>query len=296
MEQTMETTIIKKPKGKSNRQIAVALRQFKRNRLAMAGLVVLIIIILLCSLESIITPFDYSVQDISNRFSKISLQHPCGTDRFGRDLFTRILKGGQISLLVASCSVLLCAVSAAVLGSTAAFFGGVYETVVMRTMDILMGIPSLLLAAAVSTALGKGIYNSVIAIALAQLANMTRIMYSSALTIRDKEYLEAARATGASNLRLVFKYIVPDCLAPLIVQISLRLGICITMISSLSFIGLGVQPPTPEWGSILNEGRQFIRQYWPVVTFPGIAIALTLISVNLVGDGVRDALDPRMKH
>ena len=287
---------VKRLKVRSNNQFAVAIRQFKRNRLAMFALGFLIIIVLACCFQKYLTPYDYDVQDIKNRFAPISWQHICGTDQFGRDLFTRILKGGQISLLVASCAVLLTAVFGVILGATAAFFGGLYETVIMRLVDVLMSIPGMLLAVAVSTALGTGIDKSVYAIALAQLANLTRIMYSSALTIKGQEYLEAARATGASKLRMIFKYVIPNCLAPIIVQVSLRLGTCISVIASLSFIGLGVQPPTPEWGSILNGGRQYIRQYWPMITFPGIAIAITLICFNLVGDGVRDALDPRMKR
>ncbi|MCR4441219.1 MAG: ABC transporter permease [Peptococcaceae bacterium] len=284
-----------KIKRRSNNQFAVAVRQFKRNKLAMVGLFIFLIVVIACILEQWLTSYDYAKQDLTNRFADLSWQHICGTDQYGRDLFTRILKGGQISLLVATSAVLFAAVVSMILGSTAAFFGGVYESVIMRTIDVLMSIPALLLAAGVSTALGVGVYKSIFAIGLAQVANMTRIMYSSALTVMGQEYLEAARACGASRMRIIFKYVVPNCLAPLIVQVTLRLGICITQIASLSFFGLGVQPPTPEWGSILNEGKLYIRQYWPLVTFPGLAIATTLISVNLIGDGVRDALDPRLK-
>lgn len=284
-----------KKNSRRNGQFAVAIRQFRRNKLAMAGLLILVIIVLACIFQGVLTPYDYAKQDILSKFAPVSLEHLCGTDQYGRDLFTRILKGGQISLLVATCAVVLAAVVGAILGASAAFFGGVVETVIMRIVDILMSIPALLLAAAVSTALGTGIYNSIFAIGLAQVANMTRIMYSSALSIKGQEYFEAARACGASKTRMILKYVLPNCLAPLIVQMTLRLGICISQIASLSFFGLGVQPPTPEWGSILNQGKLFIRQYWPIVTFPGIAIALTMISVNLVGDGVRDALDPRLK-
>ena len=281
---------------KSKSQFAVAVRQFSRNKLAIVGLVVLVIIILACVFADYLTPYEYDKADIPNRFAKVSWEHPCGTDNMGRDILTRILKGGQISLLIAVIAVLISAVSGALLGTTAAFFGGLYETIVMRVVDILMSIPSLLLACAVSTALGDGLYNSIIAIALANVANMTRVMYSSALTLKGQEYLEAAKAKGASKLRIILRYVLPNCMAPLIVQITMRLGVCITMIASLSFIGLGVRPPTPEWGSILNAGKQFIRDYWPLVTFPGVAIALTLISVSFVGDGVRDALDPKLKR
>ena len=283
-------------KKRSNGQFAVAISQFKRNKLAMIGLTILIVIALACIFQGVISPYDYAEQNITERFAPVSLEHLCGTDQYGRDIFTRILKGGQISLIVAISAVCFAGVVGATLGATAAFFGGAYETVVMRIIDILQSIPGLLLAAGISTALGSGLYNSVIAIGLAQVANLTRIMYSSSLSIKGQEYLEAANSYGASKMRMIFKYVIPNCLAPLIVQMTLRLGICISQIASLSFFGLGVQPPTPEWGSLLSAGKQFIRQYWPIVTFPGIAISLTMISVNLIGDGVRDALDPRMKR
>jgi len=280
-------------KKRRNGQFAVAISQFKRNKLAMIGLTILIVIALACIFQGVISPYDYAEQNITERFAPVSLEHLCGTDQYGRDIFTRILKGGQISLIVAISAVCFAGVVGATLGATAAFFGGAYETVVMRIIDILQSIPGLLLAAGISTALGSGLYNSVIAIGLAQVANLTRIMYSSSLSIKGQEYLEAANSYGASKMRMIFKYVIPNCLAPLIVQMTLRLGICISQIASLSFFGLGVQPPTPEWGSLLSAGKQFIRQYWPIVTFPGIAISLTMISVNFIGDGVRDALDPR---
>ena len=283
-------------KKRRNGQFAVAISQFKRNKLAMIGLTILIVIALACIFQGVISPYDYAEQNITERFAPVSLEHLCGTDQYGRDIFTRLLKGGQISLIVAISAVCFAGVVGATLGATAAFFGGAYETVVMRIIDILQSIPGLLLAAGISTALGSGLYNSVIAIGLAQVANLTRIMYSSSLSIKGQEYLEAANSYGASKMRMIFKYVIPNCLAPLIVQMTLRLGICISQIASLSFFGLGVQPPTPEWGSLLSAGKQFIRQYWPIVTFPGIAISLTMISVNFIGDGVRDALDPRMKR
>ena len=283
-------------KQKRNGQFAIAVRQFKRNKLAMAGLIVLVLIALACICQRWIAPYDYAQQNIMEKFADVSAKHLCGTDQYGRDLFSRILKGGQISLVVSISAVVFAAAVGATLGATAAFFGGIYETIVMRIIDILQSIPALLLAAAISTALGTGTYKSIVAIGLAQVANMTRIMYSSTLSIRGQEYFEAAHSYGASKMRMIFKYVIPNCLAPLIVQMTLRLGICISQIASLSFFGLGVQPPTPEWGSLLSAGKQFIRQYWPIVTFPGMAISLTMISVNLIGDGVRDALDPRMKR
>lgn len=281
---------------KANGQMSIAIRQFKRNKLAMVGLTVLTLIALACIFQSFLAPYNYAEQNFAAKFAPVSLEHLCGTDQYGRDMFSRILKGGQISLVVALSAVMLSAAVGAVLGTTAAFFGGLYETLVMRMIDILQSIPALLLAAAISTALGTGVWKSVIAIGLAQVAVMTRVMYSSALSIKNQEFFEAARSYGCSKMRLILKYVIPNCIAPLIVQMTLRLGICISQIASLSFFGLGVRPPEPEWGSLLSAGKQYIRQYWPIVTFPGIAISLTMISVNLIGDGVRDALDPRMKR
>lgn len=281
---------------KKNGQFSVALRQFKRNKLAVVGLIIFAIIALACIFSKRIAPYDYAAMDLGNTFGKITWQHICGTDQFGRDLFSRILKGGQISLVIAFASVLVAAFISMTLGASAAYFGGIYETCIMRLVDTLQSIPSLLLAAGISTALGPGLWKSVIALAISRIGHMTRIMYSSSLSTVGEEYLEAARACGASKTRMVFKYIIPNCIAPMIVQITMQLGTCITQIASLSFLGLGVKPPMPEWGSILNEGRDYILQYTPTVLFPGIAIALTLISVNLIGDGLRDALDPRLKR
>lgn len=289
----MKTKMNKKQK---NGQFAVAVRQFKRNKLAVIGLVILAVTVLVCVFGELISPYNYAKQDLMNAFAKLSWRHPFGTDQFGRDLLARILKGGQISLVIATASVLVAALISMTLGATAAYFGGAYETCVMRFMDMLQSIPALLLAAGISTALGTGLWKSVIALAISRVAHMTRVMYSTSLTAVGEEYLEAARACGASKMRMVFKYIVPNCIAPLIVQITMQLGTCITQIASLSFLGLGVTPPTPEWGSILNEGRAYILQYAPTIVFPGIAIALTLISVNLIGDGLRDALDPKLKR
>jgi len=292
MNETVTTTM--KPKKRS--QLGMIVHQFSRNRLALVGIIIFAIIVLACVLSKWIAPYDYALMDLKDRFADVSWKHLCGTDQFGRDIFSRILKGGQISLLIAFASVLLAGFISMVLGTTAAYFGGAYETVIMRIVDALQSIPSLLLAAGISTALGTGLWKSVIALSISRVGHMTRIMYSSALTTVGEEYLESARMCGASRMRMVFKYIIPNCIAPMIVQITMQLGTCITQIASLSFLGLGVKPPMPEWGSILNEGRQFILQYTPTVLFPGIAIALTLISVNQIGDGLRDALDPKLKR
>lgn len=292
----MDERKTKKIKKTANSQFVVAIRQFKRNKLAMVGIVIFGLMVLACIFAEHLTPYDYAQQDLPSKLAPISWEHPMGTDNLGRDLLTRLLKGGQISLLVGLCAAVASGLAGAVLGCTAAYFGGIYEVVVMRTMDIFMSVPALLMATAVSTALGPGLANSIIAIAVASLSNITRTMYATALTVKNQEYLEAAHATGASKLRCIFKYVLPNCLASLIVMVTMRFGTAIGQIASLSFLGLGVTPPTPEWGSILNAGREYIRSYAPLIIFPGLFIAITLICINFIGDGLRDAFDPRLKR
>lgn len=271
-------------------------KRLRRNKLAMVALAVVIILIIVTVFADFIAPYDYAKQDLSNKFQFPSLAHPLGTDNFGRDILSRIIHGGRVSLLVAVMAVGIALVSGCFLGATAGYFGGKYESFVMRCMDIVMAIPGFLLAVSISAALGTGIQNTALAIAVGAVPSYARIMRATVLTIKDQEYIEAARATGASNMRILFRHIVPNTLSPIIVESTLRIGACILQISSLSFIGLGVQPPTPEWGSIMAAGREFIRDFWPIVTFPGVAIMITLFGFNLLGDGLRDALDPRLKH
>ena len=266
-----------------------------RNKLSIVAMIVIILIVLSAVFSDYLTPYSYSKQDAKSAMQFPSWKHPFGTDNFGRDLLTRVLRGGRVSLLVALFSTLLAASVGTILGSTSAYFGGVYSTIVMRLMDILMSIPALLFAVLISAVLGSGIQNTIIAVAVPGVSQFCRIAYAQVLKESNNEYVAAATMCGAKPLRKIFRHLLPNALAPLIVQISLRLGNSIMMISALSFIGLGVQPPTPEWGSIISGARQYIRTFWPLITFPGIMIALTVISFNIFGDGLRDALDPRQK-
>jgi len=270
-------------------------RRLKRNKLAVVAMVVLIVIVLATIFAEQLTPYDYAKQNAKEMLQFPSWKHPFGTDNYGRDLLARVLKGGQTSLLIALASTLGAGIIGTILGATAAFFKGAYATFVMRLMDVIMGIPSLLLAVCVATVLGTGIVSTIIAVGISAITSFCRIAYAQVLKESANDYLQAATVCGARSLRKVFVHLLPNSLAPLIVQATLRLGGGIMIISSLSFVGLGVQPPTPEWGSIISTARPYLRDFWPFVTFPGIAIALTVISFNLFGDGLRDALDPRQK-
>ena len=271
-------------------------RRLRRNKLAMLGLIIVLVLVLSAIFANFIAPYDYAQQDLTNMKAWPSREHLLGTDDYGRDILSRIIYGGRVSLLVAILSIVFGLIVGGILGISAGYFVGIYDGTVMRIMDIVMSIPGFLLAVCISAALGSGVLNTAIAIGIGCVPGYARLLRALVLSIREQEYVEAARATGASDLRIMFRQIVPNILSPVIVESTLRIGGCILMISSLSFIGLGVQPPTPEWGSMLSAGRALIRSFWPIVTFPGLAIMLTLFGFNLFGDGLRDALDPKLKN
>ena len=271
-------------------------RRLRKNKLAMAGLVVVILLVLAAIFAPWLTPYGYDEMDYRNGNQMPTWEHPLGTDNFGRDTLTRIIYGGRTSLLVSVVSVLIGLIIGGSLGAYVAFYGGKKDTIIMRLLDILMAIPPLLLAVAISAAMGSGTFNCAVAIGVGSIPLFARVIRASAMSISTQEYIEAARSCGVSNLKIIFRHVIPNSLGPILVQSTLRIGESIMMISSLSFIGLGVQPPTPEWGNMLALGREYIREFWPAVVFPGVAIMITLIAFNVFGDGLRDALDPRLKQ
>lgn len=270
--------------------------RMRKNKVTMASLLVVMIIMLSAIFAPLITVYDYGGIEMSNKLLFPSLAHPLGTDNFGRDLLTRIIYGGRISLLVALETVAIAAAGGIILGAVSGFFGGRVDGLIMRITDIFMAIPPFLLAVVVSTALGTGITNTAIAIALGLIPPYTRVVRGSVLTIKDQEYIEAAAALGSGNFRMILRHVLPNTLSPILVQGTMFLGAAIMQISSLSYVGLGVQPPTPEWGSMISSGLNYIRTFYPIVVFPGIAILLTIFGFNLLGDGLRDALDPKLKN
>lgn len=270
--------------------------RFRRNKLAVTGMVLAVFLILTALLAPVLTPYDQAAQDVVNRFQMPSMAHLMGTDNFGRDLFTRVLYGGRTSLVVAFLALVFSVIIAIIVGTIAGYYGGWVEMIIMRLTDVIQSVPPILFAVVVSAALGGGIWQTAIAVGIAGVAPNVRLLRGQILSIRSQEYVEAAIATGSSNIAVMFKQILPNVLSPLIVSASMGIGGNITAISGLSFIGLGVQPPTSEWGNIMTGGLDYIRQFWPMAVFPGIMIMLTLFAFNCAGDGLRDALDPKLKQ
>lgn len=286
----------KKNKNKSNSQLMGVWMRLKKNRLAIIGLVILVILILVAIFANIIAPYGYDEQDLQNTFQTPSLKHPFGTDEFGRDIFSRIIYGSRISLQVGVIAVGIAVVVGGFLGAVAGYFSGKVDNVIMRIMDILLSIPQMLLAISIVAALGNSLINLMIAVGVSSIPQYARIVRASVISIKNQEFVESAKATGSSDLRIIFKHVIPNCLAPVIVQATLGIGLAILTAAGLSFIGLGIKPPTPEWGAMLSGGRMYIRNYPHLTLFPGIAIVITIFAFNVLGDGLRDALDPKLKQ
>ncbi len=283
---------------KKRSTMALAWRQLRRNKGALIGLALLIIIIVGALLAPVIYDYDTDVigMNVRERMQWPSAKHICGTDELGRDIFARIVYGARYSLAVGVVAVMIALVVGVILGSAAGYIGGVFENIVMRICDIFSSIPSVLMAIAVVSALGKSTLNLMIAVGIASTAPFVRVARAAVLVVRGEEYVEAARAIGQPDWKIVLIHIIPNCLSQIIVQATLRVGSAIISAAQLSFLGLGVPAPAPEWGSMLSAGRLYIRDYSYMTLFPGIAIMITVLSLNLLGDGLRDALDPKLKR
>lgn len=280
---------------KKQSQFIQAWHRIRKNKVAILGMLILIILILGAVFADQLAPYGYDDQDVMRRFTFPCREFPFGTDNLGRCIYSRILYGARVSLLIGFVATGMGAVGGTILGALAGYYGNKADNAIMRFCDIIQAIPSLLLAIAVAAALGSGLFNMMLAISIAAIPRYARTVRASILTVKDQEFIEAAHAIGASDARIIMKHIFPNCLAPIIVQVTLGVAGSIINAASLSFIGLGVQAPMAEWGSMLSAGRQYIRDYWFVVMIPGLAIMTTILSLNLFGDGLRDALDPKLK-
>lgn len=272
------------------------MKSLSRNKMAMLGLFILIVLVLCAIFANQIAPYDYAKQNLRETFQHPSAQHWFGTDEFGRDIFSRVVYGARMSLMVGVISVSIAVLIGGLLGAIAGYYGGTIDNIIMRCMDVLLAIPQTLLAIAVVAALGTGLFNLMIAVGISSIPTYARIVRASVLTIRGEEYIEAAVASGDSDAKIIMKHILPNCLAPVMVQMTLGIAFAILTAAGMSFIGLGIQPPTPEWGNMLSGGRDYIRGYAYMTVFPGLAIVTTVLSLNLLGDGLRDALDPKLKN
>jgi peptide/nickel transport system permease protein len=273
-----------------------ALYRLTRHRLAMFGLAILIVTVLLALFGPMLVMYQPEKMDFTSRFAPPSIQHVMGTDDFGRDTFTRIVYGARVSLQVGIISVSLAATVGTLLGLLAGYGRRLTDEVIMRMMDVLYAFPAVLLAIAILAALGKGVGNAMIAIGIVYIPIFARITRGEVLAIRNEEFITAARALGASDLRILLRHILPNILSPIIVETSLSLAFAILAEASLSFFGLGTQPPDPSWGRMLSEGRNYFRQSPWMGIFPGLAIMFVVMGFNFLGDGLRDALDPRLKR
>lgn len=269
-------------------------RVFVRNRAALSGLAVLLLLVAAALLAPALARRDPLAADLARMLAAPSLEHPLGTDELGRDILSRILHGARISLTLGFVSVGIALSVGVPLGAVGAYRGGWTDLAMMRFVDVLLSFPPILLAISVVVVLGPSLYNAMIAIGIAQMPVYARLVRGVVLSLKEREYVEAARALGAAEARIVFAHILPNCISPLIVQSTLLVASAILSAAALGFLGLGAQPPIPEWGAMLSKARLYLRVAPHLSIFPGLAILLTTLAFNLLGDGLRDALDPRM--
>jgi len=282
-----------KPRG----PIAEVWHYFIQNKGAIVGLIILAIIVAAALIGAATIDYESIIGlNAAERLQKPSAAHWFGTDQYGRDIMLRIIYGARYSLSVGVVSVAVSLVIGTLLGMVAGNSGGLTETLIMRGCDVFASIPSMLLAICISTAFGSSTWVLMLAVGIVAVPNFARGARAAVMTVRDKEFIEASRAVGASKTRILFSHILPNSLAPVIVQATMRVGSAIIVAASLSFLGMGVPTPAPEWGSMLSEGREFIRDYSYMTMYPGLAIMITVLSINLIGDALRDAMDPKLKR
>jgi len=286
-----------KRKYKKRGPIAEIFHRLRKNKGAIIGGIIILILIFLALFCDVIYDFDKDIagQNLKQRFIKPCWEHPFGTDHLGRDQLARIIYGTRASLPVGFVAVLVALFLGMITGAFAGFFGGKVENVIMRIMDIFAAVPNILMSIALVSAMGTSTLSLMIALGVTSMPAFARITRASVLSVRNQEFVESARAIGCTNTEIIFQHVIPNCLSPIIVQCTLRMGSAIISASGLSYLGLGVPPPMPEWGALLSAGRNYIRDSSYLTIFPGLAIMITVIAFNMLGDGLRDAMDPKLK-
>jgi peptide/nickel transport system permease protein len=285
-----------KTQDKRQSRIGELWRRLKVNKGAVAGLTIILLLTAMAVFAPYLAPYDPDKFNSGPRLSAPSMKNPLGTDSFGRDQLSRIIYGARISLYVGFIAVGIGALCGGFIGALVGYYGGRIDNILMRLMDVLLAVPQIILAIAIVGALGANLVNLMIAVGVSQIPRYARIVRASALSVRGQEFIEAARAVGASDLRIILENILPNCMAPIIVQSTLGVASAILSAAALSFLGLGIQPPTAEWGSMLSLGRQYMRNAPHLTFFPGVVIAVVVMSLNIFGDGLRDALDPKLRQ
>jgi ABC-type dipeptide/oligopeptide/nickel transport system permease subunit len=295
----MNTQVLRAPnefeKAEKSSMLKEILTRMVKSPSAKLGCIILIMMILVCVAAPLLTPYHPTDMDFANMFRAPCKAHPCGTDAYGRDILCRLLYGGRYSLVLGASASIVSALLGIVIGCVAGYFGGTVETIIMRLMDVWSALPSILLSIIISAVLGPGFLNTILALSVGGVPSGVRLIRGQILSERSKEYLEAAESINCSKLSIMFKHLLPNVISPMIVSTTMSVGNYITSAASLSFIDLGVRPPTPEWGAMLSAARGHMLSYPYMIMFPGIFIALTVLSVNLMGDGLRDALDPKLR-
>jgi len=281
---------------KKNSEFMRVMHQLGKNKAAVIGTVILLVEVVLAILAPLIAPYDYAAMDMTSCFAKPSLIHFFGCDDMGRDIFSRVLIGARYSISSGVLAIGIALILGMTIGAIAGFFGGWIDNLMMRVLDIIQAIPGMLMMIVISAVLGPGFVNTIIAMAFGSIPGMARMLRAQMLKVRENEYIEAAVSINCSKFRIVMRHLLPNCMSPMIVQATMGVAQAITLCAGLSFIGLGIRPPTPEWGAMLAGARQFIRQAPHLLIFPGLAIAITVLALNLMGDGLRDALDPKLKN
>lgn len=286
----------KTTKIKKQSEFVRVFKELAKNKTAMLGLIILIIEVILAILAPVIAPYDYTAMDIVAAQQGPTMAHWFGTDELGRDIFSRVLYGARYSISMGVLAVIISTTIGMTIGSIAGYFGGWVDNLIMRLLDIIQSLPAMLLSIVLSAVLGPGYFNTILALSVNGMPASARMLRAQMMKVRGNEYIEAAQSINCSKFRIIVRHMIPNSFSPNIVQATMAIAHMIVMAASLSFIGLGVQPPTPEWGAMLTGARQFIRQCPHMVIFPGLAITVTVLAVNLMGDGLRDALDPKLKH
>lgn len=282
-------------KAKKNSQFKEIMHRLSKNKLAMVGLIIVVIEIILAIFAQWIIPYDCNAIDILNAKSGPSAEHLLGTDELGRDILSRIIYGARYSLSLGIFGTLITTVIGTVIGAIVGYFGGAFDNIIMRILDIIQAMPPILFNVVIAAALGSGFGNTLLALAVGGIPGAVRLVRGSVMSIRKMEYLESADSINCGKMRTIFVHVLPNAISPSIVACTMNVANLILTAASLSFIGLGVQAPTPEWGAMLSGSRNYIRDCPYMVLFPGLAIAITVLALNLLGDGLRDAMDPKLK-